>query len=127
MPIGLAVLRSQICLHKVPRHSRTHGPATHAEYVHMIIFDTLTGGKMILDESGANARHFVGTNGRADPTAANGQATIYLAGCDGLRERHHEVGIIVLLVQAMGAEIHHLMARPFQFGTEIFFENETSM
>jgi len=41
MPLRLAVLGSQVCLYKVPCHFWAHGPATHAEYVHVIIFDTL--------------------------------------------------------------------------------------
>ena len=71
MPVRLAVLRSKICLDKIPCHCWAHGPATHAEYVHVIVFDTLTGREMIVDEPGTNARHFVRTYRRADPTAAN--------------------------------------------------------
>jgi len=98
MPVRLAALCGKVCQDKVPCHCWTHGAAAHAEYVHVIIFDTLTGGEMIMDEAGTNARNFVGTNGRADPTAANGQASIHLAGRHGLRERHHEVGLIVMRV-----------------------------
>src|SRR5215831_4999646 len=109
MPVLLAVLRSQVCLDKVPGHFRTNGPASHAEYVHVIIFDTLMGGEMIVDESGANALHFVGTHRGADATAANSQASIHVAGGDGIREKNHEVGIIVSRVQGIGTEVHHLM------------------
>jgi hypothetical protein len=93
----------------------------------VIIFDTLTGGKMIMDESSANARHFVGANRRADSTAANGQATINLAGNDGFCERHHEIGIVVLRVQSVGAEVHHLVPGCVKSGHEIFFEAEATM
>src|SRR5499426_3243141 len=110
MPVRLAILCGKVCLDKVPCHGRPYGAAAHAEHVHMIIFDTLTGREMIVDEPGANARHFVGTYRRADSTAANSQTSIHLAGRDGLRERHYEVGIIVRRVQAMSAEVHHLVA-----------------
>src|SRR5262249_36656148 len=116
MPVRLAVLRSKVCLDKVPCHSRADSPATHAEYVHVIIFDPLAGGEMIFDEPGASARHFVGTYRRADSTTANSHASIHLTGHDGLRERHHEVRIIVRRVQAMGAEVHHLMTSSMKFG-----------
>src|SRR5262245_47013368 len=82
---------------------------------------------MIVDEPGANARHFVGNHRRADPTAANSHASIHLAGHYGLRERHHEVGIIVKRVQAMGAEVHYLVPSRIQFGHEFFFESEPTM
>src|SRR5262245_28729085 len=127
MPVRLAVLRSKVCLDKVPCHCWADGPAIHAEYVHVIIFDTLTGGEMIVDEPGANARHFVGNHRRADTTAANSEASIHLAGRDGLRERHHEVGIIVVRVGLMGAEVHHLVPSRIKFGHEFFFECEATM
>jgi len=79
MPVRLAVLRRQVCLDKVPCHCWAYGAATHAEYVHVIIFDTLVSREMIVDEPGANARHFVDTYGRPDPTAANSHASIHLA------------------------------------------------
>src|SRR5262245_35844992 len=127
MPVRLAVLRCKVCLDKVPCHGGADSPATHAEYVHVIIFDTLAGGKMIVDEPGTNARHLVGTYRGADSTAADSQASIHLAGHDGLRERHHEVGIIVKRVQTMGAEVYYLVPSRIKFGHEFFFECEPSM
>src|SRR5215475_12100157 len=82
---------------------------------------------MIMDESGANARHFVGTYTRADPTAANSHTSIHLAGRDGLRERQHEIGIIITGVQAIGTEVHHLMTSRLEFGHEFLFESEATV
>src|SRR5262245_11852985 len=82
---------------------------------------------MIVDESGANARHFVGTYRCADATAANSQASIHFTGRDGLRERDHEVGIIVIRVQAMSAEVHQLMPSRIQLGHEFFLEIKATM
>src|SRR5215470_12276589 len=82
---------------------------------------------MIMDESGANARHFVGTYRRADPTAANSHASIHLAGRDGLRQRRYEVGIIVRRVQAISAEVHHLVPSCIQSGHDFFFQSEATM
>src|SRR5262245_28518784 len=127
MPVRPTVLRGQVCLDKVPCHCWAHSAATHAEYVHVIIFDALTGREMIVDEPGANARHLVGDYRRADPTAANSHASIHLTGRDGLRERRHEVGIIVKRVQASGAEVHHLVPSRTKLGHEFFFESEATM
>src|SRR5262245_6838185 len=127
MPVRLTVLCGKVCLDNIPCHCWTHGAAAHAEYVHVIIFDTLTGGEMIVDETGANPRHFVGTHARADPTAADSHASIHLPGHYGLRERQHKVGIIVKRVQAMGAEVHHLVPVHIKFGHEFFFECEPTM
>src|SRR4029450_9982140 len=124
MPVRLAVLRGQIRLDKIPCHRRAHGPPAHAEYVHVIIFDTLTRGEMIVDQPGANARHFVGTYRRADPTAANSHASTHLAGRDGIRERYHEVGIIVTRVQTISTEVHNLVPSRIKFGHDFFFESE---
>src|SRR5262244_1544877 len=82
---------------------------------------------MIMDESGVNARHFVGTYRRADPTAANSHASIHLAGRDGHRERHYEVRIIVRRVQAMSAEVHHLVPSCVESGHDFFFQSEATM
>src|SRR5262245_45793285 len=98
MAVCLAVLRSQICLDKIPCHCWAHGPASHAEYVHVIIFDTLSGREVIVHESSANAGHLVGNYGGTDATAANSHASIYFARRDGICKRHHEVGIVVLRV-----------------------------
>src|SRR5262249_41156985 len=127
MPVRLAVFRRKVCLDKIPCHSRADSPATHAEYVHVIIFDTLAGGEMIFEEPRASPRHFVGTYRRADSTTANSHASIHLTGHDGLRERDHEVGIIVRRVQAMRAEVHHLVTSRMKFGHNFFFESEASM
>src|SRR5262249_24299403 len=127
MPVRLAVLRSQICLDKIPCHCRAHGPASHAEYVHVIIFDTLSSREVIVDESSANARHLVGYYGRTDATAANSYASIHLARRDGICKRHHEVGIVVLLVQTIRTEVHDLVPSRIQFGHDFFFESESTM
>src|SRR5262245_7776802 len=127
MPVRLAVLRSQKCLNEIPGHCWAFGPTTHAEYVHMVVFDTLSSGEVIVDEPCANARHLVGTYRRADSTAANSHASIHLAGCDCLRKRNHEIGIIVLGIQIVGTEVHHLVASRFKFDHEVFFETESTM
>src|SRR5215468_6917872 len=127
MPGFLAVLRSQVCLNKVPCHCWTDGPAAHTDYVHVIVFDSLLCGEMIVDEPGASARHLVGTHRRANPTAANSHASIHLAGRNGMREKHHEVGIIVIRVQAIGSEVLHLVPSLIKFGHDFFFKRETTM
>src|SRR5438093_10459962 len=105
MPVRLAVIRSHKCLNKIPGHCWAHGSAAHADYVQVIVFDTLPGGEVIVDEPSANARHLVGTYRRADSTAANSHASIHVAGCDCLRERNHEIGIIGMRMEIAGAAV----------------------
>src|SRR5262249_35003483 len=69
VPFRLAVLRSQVCLDEVPCHCWPYRAATHAEYVHVIIFDTLMGGEMTVYEARANAAHFVRAYSGPDSTA----------------------------------------------------------
>ena len=76
----LAEFGGQKRLHKVPSHRRSNGPATHTNNVHVIVFDPLFGGKVVMDESGTNAQDFVGANRRADAAATDRQCALNLAG-----------------------------------------------
>src|SRR5215470_5425385 len=82
---------------------------------------------MIVDETGANAFHLVGAHRRADAAAADRDAVIDFAGDDGLAERHDEVGIIVIGIQAVRTEIHHLMPRGADPGDQFFLQAKTAV
>jgi hypothetical protein len=53
---GVAELRCQECLHQVPGHFRPYRAATHAEKVHIVVFDALPGGEVIMNQGCANPR-----------------------------------------------------------------------
>src|SRR5262245_16309455 len=79
MTRGLAELRGQERPHQIPRHFGPYCTSSHAEDIHVIILDALLGGEMIVDETGANAFHFVGAYRRADAAAADRDAAVHLA------------------------------------------------
>jgi hypothetical protein len=76
----------------------------------VIVLDALPGREMVVDQSGANARNFVGTDAGAHPAAADREAAFHLASGHSLREGNDEIGIVVARTQGMGAKIDYLMA-----------------
>jgi hypothetical protein len=55
MALGLTVLRRQKRLHQVPRDGRPDRTASHADDIHVIVFHTLPGGEVIVNEAGTRA------------------------------------------------------------------------
>ena len=82
--LGLAELGGQERLDEVPGHGRSHGPAAHAEDVHVIVLDALPGREMVVDQRGADARNLVGADRRADAAAADRHAAVHLSRCHAL-------------------------------------------
>jgi len=62
MPLDLTVLGGEEGLDEVPCHRRSHRPTTHADNVHVIVLDPLTGREVIMDQRGAHAGNLVGTH-----------------------------------------------------------------
>ena len=96
MSRGAAVFGGQISLDEIPSDFRANGSSAHAKDVHVIVLDTLLRRKMIVNETGADAVHFVRANRRADAAAADRHAAIHLAGHDRLTERDNVIGIVVV-------------------------------
>ena len=76
----------------------------------MIVLDALLRGEMVVDERRADACDLVGADRGANAAAADRHAALYLSRNHGLGERHDEVGIVVLRIQRVCAEIHDLVA-----------------
>src|SRR5262245_42148508 len=95
MPRSLAVFGGEKGLDQVPGDGRAHRPATHAKDIHVIILNTLAGGKVVVNQRSASAGNFVSTDRRADTAAANGNAAFYFARDNGFRQRNDKIGIIV--------------------------------
>src|SRR5208282_49564 len=87
MSFGLAELCLQEGLHQVPCHSRAHCPATHANNIHVIVLHPLTGGEMIVDQSGTDAGNLVCTDRCPNAAAADGHAALDLPCRDSPGER----------------------------------------
>ena len=59
MSRGAAVFGGQISLDEIPSDFRANGSSAHAKDVHVIVLDALLRRKMIVNETGADAVHFV--------------------------------------------------------------------
>ena len=114
VPVGLTELGGEERLHEIPGDGRPDGPSAHAQDVEVIVLDALLRGKVVVDEGSADTGDFVGADRRAHTAAADGHAAFYLSGNHGLGERHDEVGIVVLPIQRVCAEIHDRVARGAQ-------------
>jgi len=127
VPLGLAELGGQKSLGEVPGDGRPHRPAAHAEDVHVVVLDPLLGGEMVVHQRGAHAWHLIGADRGAHAAAADRHAAIHLPGRHGPGQGDHEVGIVVARIEAMGAEIDHLVPRPANAGGQFLFQCEAAV
>ena len=77
----------------------------------MIVLDTLSGRKVVMDQSSPDALDFVCAYRRAHTAPANRHTAIYFPSSDRFRERDHVVGIVVAFGKAMRTKIDNLMSR----------------
>lgn len=124
---GVTKLTGEKGLNQVPGDGGAGGAAADADEVHVVVLDALLGGKMIVDEAGADAMDFVGANAGADAAAADGDAALNLAGGDGAGEGGDEIGIVVILDEREGAEIGDLVAGLAELGLDFFFQFESAV
>jgi hypothetical protein len=117
--LGLAILSGEECLNEIPRYRRSNGAAAHAKDVHVVVFDTLTGRKVIVNEGCMNPTNFVGADGSANAASANGYPALHLAGRYGLSERDYEIRIIVAGIQLPRAEVNDVMTCRSQLRAQI--------
>ena len=109
MALGLTEFSRQESLDQVPGEFRSNDAATQADDVHVIVFDALTGRKVIFDQGGANARYLIGANCRAHAAAADGDSAHNFSAGNRPGEGNHEIRIIVLRVQSEGSKIGYYM------------------
>jgi hypothetical protein len=127
MAFSLAVLCGQIGLDKIPGYFGSYGPSTHAQNVHMIVFDALPGREVIMDQPGTNSLYFVGADRCAYPATAYSNATLDFACGNCLSERDHEIGIVVTGIQAVRTEVRDFMASSMELGYQLLFEAESTV
>ena len=96
---------AEIRLDEIPGDFGSDRPAAHAEHVHVVILHALLRREVVVDERGADARDLVGADRRADAASADGHAAFDRPRHDGAGERDHEVRIVVVRVEGVGAEI----------------------
>jgi len=114
-------------LQEVPRHGGPDGAAAHAEDIHIVIFNSLAGREVIMDQPRANPGDLVGAHGSADPAAADGHAPVDLPFGHGTRQRNDRVRVIVGGVELMSAEIDDLMAGLAQLENQVFFQLKSAV
>src|SRR5262249_34546967 len=72
MPGRVAEFRGQERLNKIPRDGGPDGAAPDADDVHVVVFDALSRGKVIMNQSGTSARNFVGADRGPDAAGDKG-------------------------------------------------------
>ena len=71
MPLGPAELRSEERIDKISRHRRSNNPAAHTDDVHMVVFNSLPGREVIVNQPRSEAQNLLGTDYGTDAAAAN--------------------------------------------------------
>ena len=112
MPFGLAEPGGPERLDQIPGHGRSHGSSAHANDVHVIVLDALPGREMVVDQTGADTRDFVGAHRRADAAAADRDAAFHFLGGHRPGERNDEVRIVVAGAQRVLGRIVRPRVRP---------------
>src|SRR4029453_19116943 len=103
------------------------GPAAHAKDVHVIVFHSLSSGKMVVNQRGADPGHLVCADGCADSAATDRYAAVPLPRCYGPDKRDDEVGIIIVLLECVGAEIDNLLPSRTKLPKNVLLQAETTV
>src|SRR5215831_8708749 len=106
----VAEFRGQERLNKIPRYGSPDGAATDADDVHVVVFDPLSRGKVVMNQSGTDARNLVGADRGADTAAANGDSALHGARRNRLGQRDDEVRIVVVGAQLVRSEIDDIVS-----------------
>ena len=128
-PSGESRLRAepgrQERLDQLPSQHFPHNAASEANHVHVVVLDALVGRVGVADQGRTDAVYLV--RGHTGPHAApaDRNAAIYLAARNGLGQGDHEIGIIVIGRQAVGAEIDHLVACVAQPRADLLFQRRS--
>src|SRR5437016_4647371 len=125
--LGLAECGGQECLDEVPGDGWPYGSASYTQDVQVIVLDPLLGREVVVDERRADALHLVGTHRCTHTAAAGRHATFDLQGGNGPCERHDVVGIVIVLTQAMRAEIDDLMPRGAQLAEQCLLQMQSAV
>jgi hypothetical protein len=110
MSVRTAEPGAEEVLGTVPRNRDTHGTASEAEYIHVIILHPLPGRKVIVTERRANAGNLIRGHGGADPAAAQQNATVHFFTRHGASEGNRKIRVVIVGVIYAVAKIDDLMA-----------------
>src|ERR1700731_480683 len=110
MPFCTTEVGVEEILRAIPGDRRTHGAASKADYVHVVIFHTLACRKVILTNCRAHAVHLVSCHGSAHTTAAHEDAPFHISISHSTRQWDREVGVVVARVINTVAKINDFMS-----------------
>src|SRR5262245_20295310 len=125
MPGRVAEFRGQKRLNEIPRDGGPDGAATDADDVHVVVFDPLSRGKVVMNQSGTGARNLVGADRGADAAAANGDSTLHGARRHRLSERDDEVRIVVVGAQLVRSKINDIVSGGAETRGQILLQLES--
>ena len=125
--LGLAEPSLQKRLDQVPGYTRPHGPAAHADNVHVVVLNPLSGREVVVHQRGTHSWYLVCADRRAHAAAADSHAAFYLALGHGPGERDDKIGLVVALIQGIGAEIDYLMSGAAELRDQLFFQTKPTM
>src|SRR5215831_20424359 len=120
MPLGPTEPGRQEGLDEIPSYGRSDGPAAHTNNVHVVVLDALPGGEVVVDQTGADTRGFVGTDRGAHAATANRDTAFYILAGNRLSQRNDKVGIVVARRQHSSAVVYYLVARRAKLGNQLF-------
>ena len=127
MAQSLAEFGGEKRCNQIPGQFRAFEAAAQANDVEMVVFDSLSGGKMIFNEARANAFDFIRANGCANAAAANGHPAIDGSSGNGLGQRNDEVGVIIIGIERVRAKVNNLVARRPQTRRQLFLQFKSTM
>src|ERR1700746_925402 len=107
-------------LHEIPSPCWTHGPAAHTEDVHVVVLDTLSRRKMVVNQSSPDALDFVCADRSTNAASANRHSSFSLLPGYSFRQGNNIIGIIIGVTQLMCTEIDHFMSRSAQLFDQLF-------
>src|ERR1700722_5367026 len=110
VPVRAAELGLEEVLRAIPCDRNTHGPASEADNIHVVVLYPLPGREVILTECRAYAIHLVGSHGGAHTAAAHENASLHLSSRYSAREWDRKVRVVVVYVIYFITKINDLMS-----------------
>jgi hypothetical protein len=110
MSLGTAEPGAEKAFRAVPCDRDSGGPASEAEYVHIIVLYTLASRKIIMAERRSHVDNFVSRHRRAHSTAAHQNTARYISTRHSPRQRNCEIGIVIVAVVDPVAKVDDLVA-----------------
>src|SRR5215475_12187428 len=93
----------------------------------MVVFHALVRRKMVANQTGANARNFVGADLGPDTATAHRDPALHLPGRNGASERNDKVRIVIAMDEAVRSEVDDFVSRCLETAEQILFQIESPM